>query len=602
MRKADKLGWRGHFGPALITAKQGTSGGTAVLARKGPGTTPHDRTRDGFEHRIAGAWIGAVVRGGIHCFSVYLKDCDNLGDTNAAILTELAALVGAVRGPWVVGGDWNMEPRLLQQSNWMNIVQGQVHAPTEATCNGKTYDYFVTSRSLTTSVVKTVKLHDTYTSLYWAARLYIRGDARHKAVRRLVRPHRIPPNVPHGPLNKQAYPEPTDPDDDISLADGFAHWYSNARTTWHSLLGTSITRETHRFRWEPVAGRITHSQMGATEATAELRAMEARLREATLWLSNGATHLDPRIRLHLSRNRRCIDKEALKHADISTTSLTGWCNATEKAIQEANVTKLNQLATVLKKKADAMDKIEATLQQRNWRKALTADTRARPPVHGNKLSRIAFRWIKGINGWSRSTVGNASEGDHVPNLPPGSKPIEATPTSRTTPGCNSPAPRSDQAEVDHTAQQWADLWNAVETYISPNFDGADDETLPPLTVDAIRRAAMSFPTGTGLGADNISPRAFARLTDQQLQELANLLMKAESDGHWSQTIPLVLIVLLLKDDGGFRPICLFPTIIRIWMRARVGTARQWEDLTAAPELLGKNHGSPAGGLDGCVQC
>ena len=114
------------------------------------------------------------------------------------------------------------------------------------------------------------------------------------------------------------------------------------------------------------------------------------------------------------------------------------------------------------------------------------------------------------------------------------------------------APRSDKAEVDATAKAWASLWQASDEYRMPDFSGADDEVLQPLTAEDLRRAASSFPIETGLGADNVAPRAMLRLANEQLQELAELMTLAESTGNWSEAISLVLIVLLPKD-GGFRP-------------------------------------------------
>ena len=93
------------MGPALVTSLLGTSGGTAVASRKGLGSSPHTFIADGYKHRIGAAWICAIVNGGVHCFSLYLKDGDDMGDTNQAILTQLAAAIAAVKGPWVVGGD-----------------------------------------------------------------------------------------------------------------------------------------------------------------------------------------------------------------------------------------------------------------------------------------------------------------------------------------------------------------------------------------------------------------------------------------------------------------------------------------------------------------
>ena len=124
-----KLGWRAALSPALTTAVHGASGGVAVCARRGLGMEPHAPARDGFQHRIGGAWVGRVVRGGVHFVSVYPKDGDQLGETNLAVLTELAAVLGAIRGPWIVGGDWNMAPELLRSSGWLGLAHGCFQAP-----------------------------------------------------------------------------------------------------------------------------------------------------------------------------------------------------------------------------------------------------------------------------------------------------------------------------------------------------------------------------------------------------------------------------------------------------------------------------------------
>ena len=112
------------------------------------------------------------------------------------------------------------------------------------------------------------------------------------------------------------------------------------------------------------------------------------------------------------------------------------------------------------------------------------------------------------------------------------------------------------------------------------------QQLQPLLPHALRMAASSFPIGTGLGADNICPRAFLRLSDAALASFCMLLATFEALGHWADALNLVLIVLLPKTDGGFRPIGLFPTVIRLWMRTRICVARAWEAATAMPCLFG----------------
>ena len=55
-----------------------------------------------------------------------------------------------------------------------------------------------------------------------------------------------------------------------------------------------------------------------------------------------------------------------------------------------------------------------------------------------------------------------------------------------------------------------------------------------------------------------------------------LLMAAEAIGQWPRNLALVLIAMLPKSDGGMRPIGLFPSLIRVWMRLRRKQCVEWE--------------------------
>jgi hypothetical protein len=184
--------------------------------------------------------------------------------------------------------------------------------------------------------------------------LYLVGDARHKAVRRLVKPNKIPGHLPFGPLNKTAYTPITAPRDNNDLASGLRDWYENARNTWHSLLGSEVGPSTHSFRWEPATGRLASRNMGATNTSAELRAMEGRVKEIANQLANGKGIVDGPTMRHLTRNRKSCSLKCMKHDTINATALTGWCTSVEKATTEKNPAALRKLAKVLDKKADAI--------------------------------------------------------------------------------------------------------------------------------------------------------------------------------------------------------------------------------------------------------
>ena len=72
-----------------------------------------------------------------------------------------------------------------------------------------------------------------------------------------------------------------------------------------------------------------------------------------------------------------------------------------------------------------------------------------------------------------------------------------------------------------------------------------------------------------------------------------LLAMAERMGRWHSLIGVVMVVLLPKSDGGRRPIGLFPSIIRIWMRMRLQVAQQW----MAANDRGYMYAGPAKGAD-----
>ena len=120
-----------------------------------------------------------------------------------------------------------------------------------------------------------------------------------------------------------------------------------------------------------------------------------------------------------------------------------------------------------------------------------------------------------------------------------------------------PVPLCDQAAVEREAEEWGRLWQEGQQYLGPEVP-TDMEHLEALLPEAIRAAAATFPPGTGLGADHVAPRAVLRLSPAALVALAALFVAFEAQGTWCEVLDLVLIVLLPKPDGGFRPIGLSP--------------------------------------------
>ena len=109
------------------------------------------------------------------------------------------------------------------------------------------------------------------------------------------------------------------------------------------------------------------------------------------------------------------------------------------------------------------------------------------------------------------------------------------------------------------------------------FDWPEEtEPIPSLTLRLFNAALFSFANSTGLGWDGVRPRALLRLPDVILYRWIAFLLKCERSGIWPVQVGIVVVLLLPKPDGGFRPIGLLPHLPRVWMRVRRDVARCWE--------------------------
>ena len=81
------------------------------------GVTPHDDlVKAPMRRRLHFPHVQAVMRGGIHCGSMWLRDSEGLSPENLALLDEASLAISQLRGLWIVAGDWNISPDTLRQS------------------------------------------------------------------------------------------------------------------------------------------------------------------------------------------------------------------------------------------------------------------------------------------------------------------------------------------------------------------------------------------------------------------------------------------------------------------------------------------------------
>ena len=176
-------------------------------------------------------------------------------DANVAILEQLTIHLSTLRGPWIIAGDWNLSPDVLQASGWLDTVGGSIVAPSDPTCFDNVYDFFVISNNLRHAVAGVTRIDDIGTVPHYGARLFLKGNTRHKAVRRLSKPRKVQSLLPCGPAPAAVFARtPATFDTEQDLYEGLAEWFNVARGTWNSLLGRDNRDEGTKFRWESAAG------------------------------------------------------------------------------------------------------------------------------------------------------------------------------------------------------------------------------------------------------------------------------------------------------------------------------------------------------------
>ena len=612
-KRGKHFGWNCIPSEAWRTAADRASGGCAVACKKSCGIVGHEHIEAAYRHRLHLTWVGGVLRGGLHCGAIWLKDCEGLSSSNMAILDHAAAALGKLRGPWVLGGDWNLTPDISRASGWLDVVKGVIVATQYPTCHGKVYDFFVVAEGLAPSVAGVMRIDNAELNPHSPSRLLLRGDARRRMVRQLVRDTRVPGTLPEGPAPLSS-PGPArgDMQTEEQVAQATIQWYAAARGEVASLLlQPSKNRQAH-FKWSSAPGPLANSVCDATAASVQWRLAAKRLQESVTVLLRG--HSLGIVKRHAAALARLASH--CTHIGSSLTSLKMWVASAmaelgsmatiacdfgrggDYGLGPRHVVVAMRLAKVAMSQACQCEGRAQSAKGALWKVWLNggispgnlSGERGQSDF-GMAPTPNAFRFAKGQSGWMESPVGKESLNDEVPEDYHGEHVDTVAGGQDSGKRVWSPqsadieAPLCDQADVELEANSWAKIWSEGAEYENC-FDPSGSDLPEELSVQHLRTASLSFPSNTGLGVDNFAPRALARLSDGVLLWLCTILMACERLGSWTKAVHLVLTVLLPKADGGRRPIGLFPTVIRVWMRARTIVACEWERVNDRPAIYG----------------
>ncbi len=497
---ARAAGWNPALTPAHRTAANFGSGGNAVLVRKGSGLRDITKQliKEMFQHRICVAWIDAVVKGGRD--PPPAQRPRGLSQANVAFLEQLAIAIGTLRGPWIVGGDWNITPTTLGTSSWTRIVNGTIVATPLVTCNNSTYDFLVVRKALAHAVAGVQKIDDGGMNPHWVSR-HIRGDARRFAVRKLVRPPKVEGKLPAGPCNQPpSYSEVERLCSHQQAELAMRALYTTARAEWSDLAGADLGFRDPRFTWQSAAGPTAKPWAGSTKVSVLWRSLARKAEDCACLIKHGLDNLlDTRRRLLAKQLSSCsrVTKSLSNTQRVSLQpQVDSWGISLECAVTHASVQCTRSLTAVADTRAKKAEALTISAPTSHWRQAVGATPEF--PRCTPTPTKLAFRWVKGLAGWQHSPIGSSIDNGLVPDDPDtlddetevNAEVIhEGLPSAKCIPLC-------DQAAVQKEANSWAVLWQCSDECDHPDFP-AEFIELERLYPWAIRLAARSFPIGTG---------------------------------------------------------------------------------------------------------
>ncbi len=621
-RQAAHVGWNTSVRAAERTEADGITAGLAVAVRKHIGLAhPGCGTADlgiATSSRVHARWMGGFVRGGIHLITCWPHHSEGPTPRNQDILQEVAQVINSVDGLWVVGADWNLSPTALEATGWLQLVDGVAIAPDSATCGTSCIDYFVVPRRLLHAVAGVSTIGDAGLHPHKPVRLYLKATARMLKVRRLRAPRQFPTTgAPLGclpraacqpiprranasPMRLDSVDGPTESNSDTlrpTANDGdsggdvvsYARWLETVECELADIHGIHDDHAREAFRgrasgpsfiWETALGRRCTETLHSNEMSRGWR------------LVAQAAH-DLSVRGDLTAKGRPVPETVSRAADKAfrrLASLVGrahaGCPVAAAAAAVAQCTSLE-----LRRRLEASARENAAGHER----ALASERRKlwSTWIRGGPCSGLGrqHRFSRVPSGWTPTKVGAAprpalSRLDIVDGSgeawPHDGGELEGGEGDQRwirilTQSQLGTRPLDLQSVVEDQALQWAEHWAARKGMPRPQWPrDIGQRPLNRPSVGQLRAALGSFPDKTALGTDAMHPRVLRRLSDERLDQLISILMHAEALGEWPECIGTVSIVLLPKADGGWRPIGLFPALIRVWMRLRRGLAQDWE--------------------------
>ncbi len=619
---ARRNGWKSVWAPAVKGPKGGWSAGTAILVRSFIGLRhPDVGGRVPAEARAVAAIIEAPSFRPFMAYSAYCHHGQGLSRANLGLCAAIGRHWEMQEDPalqYVCAADWNMEPVLLQRAGLDEAMNGKVVCTTglRGTCRTRTkasrYDYFLMSCPMAEAVEAVQSVEAS-------------GIRTHTPVELIFLPRptslralsiRLPPSLP---VDRVYGPLPAPPSEwaslqetadilcdaarngaergavEAALADLYALWLDVAEQELMDITGTPVKKEGlrgkgPRFIWKSVLPEKRGTDHGGS-ASAALAWLEDLLRDLSRVSAKSeaacdrlglATQLLVALRADMPRNCAATISEGdvskvedlirgaidfiKRDADYLTDDGHGDHDARdERAGDEHDADdvrgdgpadgdrlgdevrdgpwaqwrcRLDELADDVHARLTTSTAVDAQAKAEKWREWIREGFEA-GARHAHAFSRLPAEWV---------------------------------PTSVVKPnGTRSAEPT---AILEAQRAKYAGMWAAGDE--PGGYRWQSRQALPRLGPDELRAASKLFRARTAVAYDGIHMRHYASMCNGALATLGTILEICELMGAMPRQCGLVTAPLLEKPKGGYRPICIYSSLYRLWAKARQPVAAKWE--------------------------
>jgi hypothetical protein len=154
-------------------------------------------------------WSACMIRGqarDLVVITLYLKDGEGMSPTNLARLGQVHGLLKSIKVPWIILGDFNMGPAILDQGGFLDLIGGSVitaenGASTCTTGKGSLLDYAVARKDIADSIQVSQDLEAPW-SPHVGLKVSIQVGAWKDKIWKLAHPKHLPGGRSFGPHNE----------------------------------------------------------------------------------------------------------------------------------------------------------------------------------------------------------------------------------------------------------------------------------------------------------------------------------------------------------------------------------------------------------------